>query len=251
MISRGLGAVFFAFLLSVAIAGPREFEIAAVKPHAAAAPCGESNTYAGGRLVLSCFTLVEILREALDLQPGQSDELTGGPGWVRTELWDITAKAEGVAGELTPAEYRGMLLSLAEGQFQLKLRKQKQEVKGLELTRDQKSKLRPGLVLNSGAPRRFDLKPGISLTAQRISMKEFAAWLKMPMGVGHRVKDNTGLPGQYDFVLKWAPQRADGTLVGDGPTIFTALKEQLGLRLRPARVLADVYTIEAAQRPQE
>lgn len=83
-------------------------------------------------------------------------------------------------------------------------------------------------------------------------MKEFAAWLKMRMGVGQRVENGTGPPGEYDFVLKWTPQLADGTgPPGDRPTIFTALKEQLGLRLRSGRVLVDVYTIEAAQKPEE
>jgi uncharacterized protein (TIGR03435 family) len=144
---------------------------------------------------VSCFTLVEILREALDLQPGQSAELTGGPDWVRTERWDITGKAAGVAGELPPAAYRGMLLKLAEEQFQLKLGSRRQEIKGLELVSDQKSKPRPGLVLNSGAPHRFDLKPGLSLAAQRVSMKEFAAWLKMPMAVGQRVETTPVCPG--------------------------------------------------------
>ena len=105
------------------------------------------------------------------------------------------------------------------------------QVKGLELVRGEKSKPRPGLVLNSGAPYRFDVEPGITLTARRVSMKEFSAWLKMPMAVGQRVEDRTGLPGEYDFVLKWTPQRADGTGPrGDTPTIYTALKEQLWIK---------------------
>lgn len=229
---------------------PQEFEVAVVKPHARGAACGESNTYPGGRLALSCFTLDEILREALDLQPGQSRELTGGPDWVRTEAWDISAKAAGVAGELAPAVYRAMLLRLAMQQFQLKLGSRKQEVKGFQLTIDRKARPRPGLVLNSGAPRRFDLQPGITLTAQRVSIGEFAAWLKMPMAVGRRVEDKTGLRGQYDFVLKWAPNNETSAL-SDAPAIFTALKEQLGLRLRPGRAPTVVYTIERVQRPQE
>ena len=233
----------------------QQFEVAVVKPHASGAPCGESNTYPGGRLALSCFTAYEIVREALDLQPGQSSELTGGPAWVRTEVWDVSAKAAGEAGQLSPTVYRAMLLKLAEEQFHLRLSSRKQEVKGFELVIDHKSRPRQGIVTNSGAPYRFDLKPGITLTVQRVSIGEFAAWLKMPMAVGQRVEDKTGLRGQYDFVLKWAPssiQRAAEPSPGnDAPTIFTALKEQLGLRLRSGRVLADVYTIEAVQRPQE
>jgi uncharacterized protein (TIGR03435 family) len=222
-----------------------------VKPHASGAPCGESNTYPGGRLVLNCFSLTQLLREAPDLYPGQSDELIGGPDWVRTEDWDVTAKAADFAGELQASTYRPMLLKLIKQRFQLKLVTQKREAKGLELVSDPKSKPRPGIAMNASAPHLFDVKPGITLTARRVSMNEFAAWLKMPMAVGQRVEDKTGLSGEYDFVLRWAPQRADGTLVGDGPTIFTALKEQLGLKLRPTRLLVDAYTIEAAERPRE
>jgi uncharacterized protein (TIGR03435 family) len=201
---RSVWRVSFVFLLLRApIARSQEFELAAVKPHAGGVACGESNTYPGGRLILSCFTLSEMIREALGLPPGRTDEMTGGPEWVRTELWDITAKAAGVAGELPPATYRPMLFKLAEEQFELKLRSEKREVKGFKLVIDRKAKPRPGLVPNSGAAYRFDLKPGISLTAQRVSMKEFAAWLKMPMAVGQRVTDETGLRAEFDFVLKW------------------------------------------------
>lgn len=242
-------------LASLSVALSREFEVAVVKPHAGGAPCGESNTYPGGRLALSCFTVYEIVREALDLQPGQSSELTGGPDWVRTEPWDVSAKAAGEPGELSPVVYRTMLLKLAEEQFHLKLTSRKQEVKGFTLVIDRKSRPQPGLVRNSGAPYRFDLKPGITLTAQRVSIEELAAWLKMPMAIGQRVEDKTGLRGQYDFVLKWAPdtiqRAADAPPPNDAPTIFTALKEQLGLRVRSGRVMAEVYTIEAVQRPQE
>src|SRR5215469_10606159 len=47
----------------------------------------------GGRLVISCFTLSEMIREALDLQPGNQMNLKDGADWVRTELWDVMAKA--------------------------------------------------------------------------------------------------------------------------------------------------------------
>jgi uncharacterized protein (TIGR03435 family) len=227
----------------------QEFEVAAVKQHAPGTPCGDSNTYPGGRLILNCFTLYEIVRDALDLQPGQSDELSGGPSWVRTDLWDITAKAAGGDGELPTATYRAMLFALAKHQFQLKVQSRKREIRDFKLVVDRKAKPRPGLHANTGAPHWFDLKPGISLTVQRVSMKEFAAWLKMPMAIGRHVEDMTGLEGEYDFVLNWSPPLRDQA--ADAPTIFTALREQLGLRLKSGRGRGDVYVIEAAERPRD
>jgi uncharacterized protein (TIGR03435 family) len=141
-----------------------------------------------------------------------------------------------------------MLLNLLKQQFQLNLQSRKREIKDFELVVDRKRKPRPGLHANSGAPRRLDLQPGIWLTVQRVSMKEFAAWLKTPMAAEQHVEDRTGLPGEYDVDLKWTPAtlRQHGN---DGPTIFTALREQLGLRLRRGRGLVNVYVIEAAEQP--
>jgi uncharacterized protein (TIGR03435 family) len=134
------------------------------------------------------------------------------------------------------------------------LRQEKRLVKGFELLPDKNAKGRRGLVPNRGAPYSFDLKPGLSLTVHRVSMNELAAWLKMPMGVGKHVEDKTGLRGEYDFVLHWSVQElqrnADTPPQSDAPSIFTALKEQLGLTLRPARVPGDVFVIEEAQRPE-
>jgi uncharacterized protein (TIGR03435 family) len=89
--------------------------------------------------------------------------------------------------------------------------------------------------------------PGISLTVQRTSMADFAAWLKSPLAVGKTVEDRTGLSGDYDFTLTWSPMKLEGT--GDHPAIFTALREQLGLKLRAAKVRADAFAIEQAERP--
>jgi len=237
-------------LLTNAAGWPQEFEVAAVKPHARGAPCGESNTYSGGRLILACFSLYEMIREALNLQPGQTNELTGGPAWVTTELWDLTAKAGGVAGELAPEAYRPMLLNLVKQQFKLKLQSRKQQVKGFQLIVDRSRRPNPGLRPNSGAAHMIDVKPGVSLTARRVSMTEFAAWLKMPMAVAEHVDDRTDLRGEYDFDLKWTPASLQQP-GNDAPTIFTALREQMGLRLRPARVHIDAYVIEAAERRRE
>jgi len=244
-------ALVCAVPLLASMAAAQEFEVAAVKPHASGAACAESNTYPGGRLVLSCFSLYDLIREAYDLRP---NELAGGPAWSMNDGWDVTAKAANIAGELTPDRYRAMLGRLIAQRFGLKLRNEKRMVKGFDLERVAKTKAR-GLHPNTGAPYQFDFKPGLTIEAQDVSMRELAAWLKMPMGAGERVEDKTGLAGGYDFRLKWSltgiERRTDAAAVNDAPTIYTALKEQLGLRLRPARVMTDVYVIEKAEKPEE
>jgi uncharacterized protein (TIGR03435 family) len=235
------------FVIAIAILAPaaaQQFDIAAIKPHANGAPCGESNVLPGGRLVLNCLTLREIVSEALDIVP---EELGGGPDWVKTELWDLIAKAEGVSGEMKPRDYRARLLALLDERFHLKIRRESKQVSGFVLVRARNRRLGPALAPNRGAAWRFDVDPGISLTVQRTSMSDFAEWLKSPIAVGKTVEDRTGLSGEYDLMLTWGPMKLDGT--GDAPSIFTALREQLGLQLRGAKVRADVFAIEQAEHP--
>jgi uncharacterized protein (TIGR03435 family) len=76
--------------------------------------------------------------------------------------------------------------------------------------------------------------------------------------LGRRVIDNTGLRGQYNFKLEWAPDYAElpdgdghGPGVSDGPSIFSALQDQLGLKLLSTKGLEDLLVIDHIQRPSE
>jgi uncharacterized protein (TIGR03435 family) len=86
-------------------------------------------------------------------------------------------------------------------------------------------------------------------------MAQFAAWLKAFTGAARTVIDKTGLTGEYDFTLKWTGQPLKGTDPENhdaaGPTIFTALQEQLGLRLASQKVPTDTFVVERAERPAE
>jgi uncharacterized protein (TIGR03435 family) len=237
-------------IVIVISARAQKLEVAAIKPHATGSECSDTQLLPGGRLVASCFTLDMVIREALNVLPNQ---LTGGPKWVRHDLWDITAKAEGGSGYAEDEVYRALLRAVAAECFHLKLRSEKRRVKGLALVVARKGKLGPALVLNKDAPHRFDVKPGASLFAQKVTISDLAAWLKLPVGGGRKLEDKTGLRGEYDFVLKWTPLRVeevkDKSILVDAPTIFTALRDQLGLEVRPDKVQEDFYVIENAQRP--
>jgi uncharacterized protein (TIGR03435 family) len=67
---------------------------------------------------------------------------------------------------------------------------------------------------------------------------------------GRYVIDKTGLAGRYDFELQWTPDDtpADSPLAG-GPSIFTAVEEQLGLKLESARAPVDVLVVDSAEQP--
>jgi uncharacterized protein (TIGR03435 family) len=92
-------------------------------------------------------------------------------------------------------------------------------------------------------------------------MRSFASWLEPWIQANRVVFDKTGLPGEYDLQLRWTPQTIATTAAeGDaatqpaapgGPTIFTALREQLGLRLESRRGPIDTLVVEHAERPSE
>ena len=63
------------------------------------------------------------------------------------------------------------------------------------------------------------------------------------------VVDRTGLPGRYDFTLTWTPSTAPAGEEAGAPGIFTAVEEQLGLRLLPVKAPADVLVVEHVERP--
>jgi uncharacterized protein (TIGR03435 family) len=77
-------------------------------------------------------------------------------------------------------------------------------------------------------------------------MTDLAGILRGP--VGRTVVDRSGLAGRYDFELHWRAEDSPGT-DGDWPSIFTALPEQLGLKLQVAKVAVDTIAIDAAEMP--
>jgi len=71
------------------------------------------------------------------------------------------------------------------------------------------------------------------------------------MGGDRPVVDHTNLPGRYDFTLLWTPDSIRATPTDEAPGLFTALQEQLGLKLEPTRAPADVLVIDAATKPTQ
>jgi uncharacterized protein (TIGR03435 family) len=98
--------------------------------------------------------------------------------------------------------------------------------------------------------------PNVEMEAEGTTVEEFAhMFLSGTPFVGRRVIDRAGIAGRFNIRLEFAPPRPDGDRAAfadsAGPSIFTALQEQLGLKLEPARGAAEVLVIEGAERPTE
>jgi uncharacterized protein (TIGR03435 family) len=224
--------------------GKLEFDVATIKPAAPGRDGGIVRILPGGRtFTASNVALKYLLVTAFGVTPGQ---VSGGPGWVNSDGYDIEAKtSQSVSGD----ELMLMLRALLTDRFQLTLRNDQKVQQVYELALDK-----------AGAKLRAN-KDGGELTlrpdgkGQFIATNVTMAYLCWTLGrfpdAGRPVVDKTGLKGGYDFELQYTPvfRAPDGGAADTGPSLFTALREQLGLKLESAKDPIDFYTIEHAERP--
>jgi len=232
-------------------------------------------TRPGGVYVAVNVPLRLLIADAyIGAQPGADDRIVGGPAWVQSARYDITAKA---AREFRPtppgppAEMLLMLRALLEDRFKLKVHREPRALPAYELvvvrpgaTGLRKSDVDCDALFAAGQVTRpvAGIRPrcGISngpvgvtgdtgLIAGAFSMSQFAQFLQR---VGRPVIDKTGLTGRYDFDLAFAPL---GSVTPDvapdpaRPTIFIALEDQLGLKLQSTQGPLDVIVIDSIEQP--
>jgi uncharacterized protein (TIGR03435 family) len=259
------------------------FEVASIKP--SPKNCTGPGPGAGptpGRIELPCVSVRLLIRAAYGLLSGgqlaaRYVEVLGGPAWLDSDRYTITAKAEGPA---KPVEMLGpMLQTLLEDRFQLKLHREPREhavyvltvAKGGPKLRPAKESKCPAVDLNDfsawrdqgstpcGMPR-MSRKQGLTVVEfAAATMQEFAS---RAIFLDRPVVDKTGLAGRYDIHLEFAREFPAGSMrrngmeqpnpgpaESPGPTVFTALREQLGLKLAADKAPVDVIVIDSVQRP--
>lgn len=242
---------------------------------------GGPGTADPGRWSCDHVALSDLLRTAYNLQAFQF----AGLPWMDDRYVAIVAK---VPPDATRDDLRTMLQTLLVERFQIKSRRERKEVAGYELVVTKNGpklrespplaegeteipappKERPRVTL--GADGYPSIPPGLAVTmtlgfrARRQAIRESMDALARNLSaqIGKPVVDATGLRGKYDFTVSWIydgrgvpplpPPGSDrpASPAGDpnGPTIFSAVQEQLGLRLEPKKVLVDFLTVERAER---
>ena len=230
---------------------PLAFSIVSIRPHGNA-PAGTE-----GCNVDSCRFVDVPLRLLIDTAYNLSDKLVfGGPSWASSDHFDLDAKIDPPDLPATPLSRQqlvDMLQPVLADRFQLRVHHETRSFPAFNLVLAKGgSKLKPA-VLAPGTPAGpcQIASRGEGLTsAHNCWMDAIAHLLWSPSG--RTVIDKTGLTGRYDFELHWTPDSvpADSPLAG-GPSIFTAVQEQLGLKLSPSTAPLDVLVIDSAQRPSE
>jgi uncharacterized protein (TIGR03435 family) len=165
-------------------------------------------------------------------------QVSGGPEWSDSDLFDIEAKAPGPA---TTDQLRVMVRALLADRLHLKVHRESKVQSVFDLVVGKKG---PKLTLVQAQGLGIGLGK-TQLNGRGANMSGLASVLSSR--VGRQVTDKTGLTGFYNFTLTWAPDDATGT--ENGPSIFNALEEQLGLKLEPAKGLVEMLVIDTVERP--
>ncbi len=257
------------------------FDVASVKPNKS----GDRGTMVqfapGGRFVVKNGTLKLLIELAYDVRDFQ---ITGGPSWINSDKYDIeatgaeTAHKEGK--EETEEErkadldrHRQMIQSLLADRFKLKLHKESKETQiyalvvakgGLKIKElpHEAPPAEPQAMPDKPDPAHpprgmMRMGPG-ELTAHGGKIGFLTDALSNV--TGRKVVDETGLKGDYDFDLKWTPDEVHGPgdaggagSSGDssGPSVFTALQEQLGLKLESKKGRVDLLVIDQAEKASQ
>jgi uncharacterized protein (TIGR03435 family) len=243
-----------------ALAQDATFEVASIKPNLSGSDVMAIMPPAGGRFTATNVSLGILMAVAYDVR---SFQISGLPGWAWSEKYDVIAKAEGNPNR---DEFRSMLQrSLAE-RFQLRLHRETKAMKGYALVQNRRG-AKPlkvyegdcGPDSNKGGAVCGGFAVNVaSLDGIRVDMKQLASTLAQQRDVGRPVADKTGIPGFFDVHLRWsaaisiAPSaRSQAVAADDSVSVFTALQEQLGLRLDPNMVETEILIVDRAERPSE
>ncbi len=230
------------------------YEIVSIRPHESRSGGGSWQSLPDGFRItgLPLFSLVFSAYGII-----MESQVSGMPGWVESDEYDIEAKVDADTAErwkkLSDKERlkqeRPMMQSLLVDRCKLKAHQETKElpVYNLVIAKD-------GLKMKEAPPTEglVGTYTGSQITAKATSIGDLA--LSLSGTAGRIIVDKTGLTASYDFTLKWttddAPKLINGEFALDaGPSIFTALQEQLGLKLVPAKGPVETLVIDHMEKP--
>jgi uncharacterized protein (TIGR03435 family) len=282
------------------------FEVVSIKPNHSG-----SGGYAMHRVTASGFKMINLnTRFLIEFAYGRSaippydalrpSQLVGGPGWIKTDQYDVEAKVDDSLAEKfakAPHEKPYFRNPNQDVTYQIQLMMQSMLVERFKLKVHREMREGPifALVVAKGGPKFLNTKfpeldatlrdtgqppahpphlpctPGLACMVRRMSMSELAYTLwdfgdhGMVAEIGRPVIDQTGIKGDYDIQLQWAPEFRQGAILmgpnagnpggappeSAGPSFLTALQEQLGLKLEPTKGPVEYVVVDHVERPTE
>jgi uncharacterized protein (TIGR03435 family) len=248
------------------------FEVASIKPNTSGDRPGPTWFRPGGEFTATNTTLRDLIETAYQIAP-RKGFVTGGPSWLDSDRFDVAAKA--AAGAIGPGELdrdrvdktKLMLQTLLDERFTLRLRRETKPLPIYELVAARSGpKLTKTVEPDCSRPvslcHRFQGGSGWGIDGHAVSMRDLTDFLTL--FTDRVVRDKTGITGEFDIrTTGWSdpnrrPAAGDGVarrpeevLDPSGPSVFTVLEEQLGLRLQATKGPVETFLIEHVERPSE
>jgi uncharacterized protein (TIGR03435 family) len=215
---------------------------------------GVGVTVRGSELRTINTTFSNLVTFAYGVHPKQ---LIGGPSWLESDKFDIVAKLD--QGTPDMAQMKIMLQKLLAGRFQFAFHRDKRELSVYALI---PGKNGPKIAKSAGDPNGL---PGLGFRAlgdlivNNATMADFAGLLQSAV-LDRPVVDQSGLQGHWDFTLKWTPDEFQfgglgmkppaPTDAAASPDLFTAIQEQIGLKLDSTKATVEVFVVDKVEKPE-
>lgn len=240
-------------LAAVLPAQTDRFAVATIKP---TLKTGDYTVAVNGRRFFTYETSVKDLIDYAYML--HASQIVGGPEWMESEKFDVEAKADG-EGRLKQPESRAMVQQLLAERFHFAFHRDHRELAIYEIVATNESRLKK----SAGDPNAFGtvgFHTFGDMEVKNATLAEIANFLQRYV-VDRPVLDHSGIEGRYDFQLDWTAD--DSQFYGRGaqmpkpnrsfepPDLFTAFREQLGLRLAPKKAPAPVLVVDRVEKPTE
>jgi len=231
------------------------FEVATIKPSKPDQPGKLLTVRPNASFGTVNTTTEDLINFAYDVQAKQ---VVNAPAWVGSEKFDIEAKPD-TLGLPNGAQLKTMVRKLLADRFQLKFHEDKKEMSAYVLTIAKEGpKLKKSEGDPNGLPALFFRQLGY-LTVQNATMENFAHLMQSAV-LDRPIVDQTRLEGRWDFILKWTPDESQFGGMGikvpppsdaaDAlPPLFTAIQEQIGLKLEAGKAPVPVLVLDRLEKP--
>ncbi|HUP02624.1 MAG TPA: TIGR03435 family protein [Bryobacteraceae bacterium] len=229
-----------------------EFGAASIKPSDPAQQ-GKGITIRGSEFRTINTSLIDLITFAYGVHPKQ---IAGGPSWMSSDKFDTVAKLD--QGIPSDTQAKAMLQKLLTDRFQLAFHREKRELSVYALVAGKNG---AKISKSAGDPNGL---PGLGFRAlgdmivNNAKITDFTG-LMQSMVLDRPVVDQTGLQGRWDFTLKWTPDEFQFAGLGmkppapsdtaAAPDLFTAIQDQLGLKLESTKATVDVLVVDKAEKP--
>ena len=230
------------YLAFASILAAQSFDVVSVHLNTSGAGRSSERTNSG-HVMAENITPGSMIQQAFGIRASQ---IEGAPGWIETDKYDLNATT-GTTKDLIDAELRPYWESLLTTRFRMKYHRETKEMQIYSLT---VAKGGPRLTENTAGG---DTSTHLTNNAQRSSL--ISTHISIPNLAGllarrldRTVLDKTGLTGSYDLKLEWSPDLSEDT---GAASLFTALQDQLGLKLEAAKGPVEIIVIDNLEKPTE